>query len=175
LPNARCVRTREANASHDLEWLFLREPTDHVTACSPQSLDARRSTPVTIFTRSGSVGCPFVIHVWEGELSPAAGSALACPRFPSHLPVCCEPHDLRPESDITTLKGAGLGSRSRWLHGATSYAPSSYILAQYLVQSWILLLKRETPKTVPPLWSPVPPAERPWQCWNISGKNASKS
>ena len=68
-----------------------------------------------------------------------------------------------------------LGSRPRWPHGATSYAPASYILAQCLVQSWILLLKRETPKTVPPLWSPVPPAERPWQCWNVSGKNASKS
>jgi hypothetical protein len=30
------------------------------------------------------------------------------------------------------------------------YAPACYILAQYLVQSWILLLKRETPVTVPP-------------------------
>ena len=58
---------------------------------------------------------------------------------------------------------------------ATSYAPARYILAQCLVQSWILLSKRETPKTGPPLWSPAPPAEGPWQCWNISGKNASKS
>jgi hypothetical protein len=56
-----------------------------------------------------------------------------------------------------------------------SYAPAGYILAQCLVQSWILLLKRETPVTVPRLWSSVPPAERPWQRWNISGKNASKS
>src|SRR6266567_7638087 len=40
-----------------------------------------------------------------------------------------------------------LGSRPRWLHGATSCAPASYILAQCLVQSWILLLKRETPVT----------------------------
>ncbi len=30
------------------------------------------------------------------------------------------------------------------------YAPAGYILAQCLVQSWILLLKRETPVTAPP-------------------------
>ena len=61
-----------------------------------------------------------------GERSPR-GRLRVClsPYTPtrSHLPVCCEPHDLRPESDRTTLKGAGPGSRSRWLHAATSYAP----------------------------------------------------
>jgi hypothetical protein len=52
---------------------------------------------VTIFTRSGRMGCPFVIlpqpvcgRAAPGvgrELSPAAGSALACPPYPtrSHL------------------------------------------------------------------------------------------
>jgi hypothetical protein len=125
------------------------------------------------------MGCPFVIppHPVCGRGTKPRGRLRVglSPLSDAEPLTCLLRHDLRPESDITTLKGAGLGSRSRWLHGATSYAPSSYILAQCLVQSWILLLKRETPKTVPPLWSPVPPAERPWQCWNVSGKNASKS
>ena len=80
---------------------------------------------VTIFTRSGGMGCPFVILPQPvcgraaprvgRELSPAAGSALGFPPYPTRS------HCTRPAPQPAGLISALTGSR--WFHPAAWQTP----------------------------------------------------